>query len=573
MSFDLVIRGGTVIDGAGLPGYKADVGIVAGRIAAIGNLSGERTTETLDAEGHVVSPGFIDAHTHMDAQIFWDPLGTCSCWHGVTSVVMGNCGFTLAPCAEADKQLVMRNLQRAEDISPAAMEAGITWSWETFREYLDAVDRLPKGINYAAYVGHSALRTYAMGERAFDQQATDEDLDKMKRELRDAVQAGAAGFSTSRSRVHETPDGRPVASRIASWTEVREMVGVMADLGMGVFELTQENVSREPEHIADFAKRLKALAIESRVPSTLGVTFGQRSEPDSWRPIYELADEVNAGGGRMRLQCTSRWGSLLRSFETEMPFGLDQAPVWRDVRKLPLDQQEKFLRNPETRRQMIDAAKQYPGLMRSGRLRPVEFDWLFVLDKPVPPYRSIADIAREQNRHPVETLIDIALEKNLKQFFIEPNFNEREETLLAMMRHPASVVTFSDSGAHVTYIMDSSTQTHMLSYWVRQRQAFTLEAAIRKMTFDIASFWRLEGRGLLRPGYMADVVVFDPATVLPQMPQLVHDLPTGAPRLKQKADGIRATLVAGQIVMRDNEHTGALPGRLLRSRAETKAIH
>lgn len=573
MGYDLIIRGGTVIDGAGLPGYEADVGVADGRIAAIGNLKSEAAETVLDASGHVVAPGFIDAHTHMDAQIFWDPLGTCSCWHGVTSVVMGNCGFTLAPCGEPDKQLVMRNLQRAEDISPAAMEAGIQWSWETFRQYLDAIDKLPKGINYAAYVGHSALRTYAMGERAFDQKATPDDLDKMKRELRDAIEAGAAGFSTSRSRVHETPDGRPVASRIADWAEVRELVGVMGDLRAGIFELTRENTSDKRADIDDFTGRLKALAVETRVPSTLGVTFGQRREPDGWRPFYELSDEINAAGGRMRLQCTSRWGSLLRSFQTEMPFGLDQAPVWRDVRKLPLAQQEAVLRNPETRRQMIDAAKNYKGLMRSGRLRPVRFDWLFVLDKPVPPYVSIADIAREQNKHPVEALIDIALEKNLKQFFIEPNFNENEDTLLSMMRHPNSVVTFSDSGAHVTYIMDSSTQTHMLSYWVRQKRAFTLEAAVRKMTFDIASFWGLKDRGLLRQGRIADIVVFDPDAVLPQMPQLVHDLPTGAPRLMQKSDGIRATIVGGEILMSDNEHTGALPGRLLRSRVGTNAIY
>ena len=565
MSFDLIVRGGTIIDGAGLPGFTADVGIVDGRIAAIGNLASESAGRVLDAEGHVVAPGFIDAHTHMDAQIFWDPLGTCSCWHGVTSVVMGNCGFTLAPCAEADKDLVIRNLQRAEDISPEAMDAGIRWSWETFRQYLDAIDRLPKGINYAAYIGHSALRTYAMGERAFSEQATADDLVKMRRELRDAVQAGAVGLSTSRSRVHETTDGRPVASRIANWDEVRALVGEMGDLGAGTFELTQENESRAPERIADFSRRLKALALETRVPATLGVTFSQRGQADSWRPIYELADEVNAAGGSMRLQCTSRWGSLLRSFRTEMPFGLDDAPVWREVRRLPVAEQEAALRDPVMRSKLIEAAKAFPGAIRNGRLRPVEFDWLFVLDKPLPPYRSLAEIAREKDCHPAEVLIELALASNMKQFFIEPNFNENEKTLLSMMRHPSSVVTFSDSGAHVTYIMDSSTQTHMLSYWVREKQAFTLEAAVRKLTFEIASFWRLQDRGLVRKGYIADLVIFDPARIGPQMPELVHDLPTGAPRLKQKADGIRATVVAGQVVMLENEHTGALPGRLLRT--------
>ncbi|HEX4211543.1 MAG TPA: amidohydrolase family protein, partial [Candidatus Binataceae bacterium] len=212
MQYDLIIRDGTVVDGSGLPRYQADLGIVDGRVAKIGRIN-DSAREVIDAEGHIVSPGFIDGHTHMDAQVFWDALGTCSVWHGVTSVVMGNCGFSLAPCAEKDKLLVMRNLERAEDISPEAMEAGIKWSWSDFPQYLDAVSKTPKGINYAGYVGHSALRTYAMGERAFDEAATTEDLAAMKHELSKALRAGAAGFSTSRTRNHQTPDGRPVASR------------------------------------------------------------------------------------------------------------------------------------------------------------------------------------------------------------------------------------------------------------------------------------------------------------------------------------------------------------------------
>src|SRR5579884_2446496 len=232
MAYDLVIRGGEIVDGSGAARYRGDVAVAGGRIAEIGRVS-ERGQREIDAAGHMVAPGFIDGHTHLDAQVFWDPLGTCSCWHGVTSVVMGNCGFSLAPCAEKDKLLVMRNLERAEDISPSAMEAGIRWSWTTFAEYLDAVDRLPKGINYAAYVGHSALRTYVMGERAFSGEANEDDLQAMKRELRNAIAAGAAGFGTSRTSAHQTPDDRPVASRLANWQEVRELVGVMGELGAG----------------------------------------------------------------------------------------------------------------------------------------------------------------------------------------------------------------------------------------------------------------------------------------------------------------------------------------------------
>ena len=562
MSYDLIIRGGTIVDGSGLPRYQAEVGIKGGRITAIGKVSGP-ADEVIDAEGHVVAPGFIDGHTHMDAQVFWDPLGSCSCWHGVTSVVMGNCGFSLAPCAEKDKLLVMRNLERAEDISPKAMEAGIKWSWASFPEYLDAVDRLPKGINYAAYVGHSALRTYTMGERAFSEEATPKDLAAMKRELQAALKAGAAGFSTSRSSAHQTPDSRPVASRLATWDEVRALVGVMGDLKAGVFEIAQEDVPT-PERLHDFIGRLKSLALESNVPTTFGVVQF-RKLPHDWRAFYQCVDDTIAAGGKMLVQGTSRWISTLLSFESILPF--DRTPVWSELRKRPLAEQEAALRNPDLRRALLEAAREYmtrPHRSVGAEARKPDFDSLFVLDKPLPPYRSIAQIARESAKDPLDVIIDLSLEKHLKQFFIQPLVNEDQDVVLAMMRHPRSVVTFSDSGAHVSQIMDSSIQTHMLGYWVRERQALTLEQAIRKMTYDLAAFWGLQGRGLLREGNCADVAIFDPETVSPQMPTLEYDLPAGARRLKQKSDGIKATIVNGEVLMRNNEHTGALPGKLLR---------
>jgi N-acyl-D-amino-acid deacylase len=563
MAYDILIRNGIIVDGSGLPRYRADLGITGGRIVSIGTPQ-DSARMVIDAEGHVVAPGFIDAHTHMDAQVFWDALGTCSCWHGVTSVVMGNCGFSLAPCEEKDKLLVMRNLERAEDISPEAMQAGIKWSWKTFPQYLDAVDRLPKGINYAAYVGHSALRTYVMGERAFDQEANAEELASMKAELHSALVAGAAGFTTSRSRAHQTPDGRPVASRLANWEEVKQLVGVMGDLHAGVFEIAREDIDRDPDKMRDYISRMKALAISTGVPTTFGVTYSRKT-PHTWRPMFEMVDDTNAAGGKMLVQGHSRSISTLLSFETRTPF--DKAELWRDLRKLPLDQQEAALRNPELRAKLIEAAHER---IRSreetvgAEPRRPEFDWIFVLDKPLPPYRSVGEIARERNQDPVETMIDLALEKHLRLFFQQPLVNEDQNMVLAGMRHPHSVVTFSDSGAHVSQIMDSSIQTHLLSYWVREKQALTLEQAIRKMTFDLAAFWGMKGRGLLREGNSADVVIFDPDKVAPQMPTLVHDLPAGARRLKQKAEGILATIVNGEVVLRNGEHTGALPGRLLR---------
>jgi len=563
MSYDLIVRNGTIIDGSGQPRYRADVAIAQGRIATVGKIN-DSAKQIIDAEGHIVAPGFIDGHTHMDAQIFWDALGTCSCWHGVTTVVMGNCGFSLAPCAEKDKARVIRNLERAEDISPEAMEAGIKWSWASFAEYLDSIDRLAKGINYAAYVGHSALRTYAMGERAFTDEATSDDLAAMKRELHSAIKAGAAGFSTSRSRNHETPDHQPVASRLANWNEVEELVGVMGELGAGVFELAPEDVERDPERMRDFLGRLQRLALETGVPTTFGVV-SPRKFPNNWRGYFQMIEETVAAGGKMLAQGTSRWISALLSFETTMPF--DRTPVWSEMRRLPLAEQEAALRNPESRRVLLDAAREHlttPGRSIGAETRKPDFDHLFLYEKPLPPYRSIAQIAKEAGGDPLDMMIDLALEKHLKQFFIQPIVNEDQDVVLEMMRHPRSVVTFSDSGAHVSQIMDSSIQTHLLGYWVREREVMTLECAVRKMTSELASFWGLPGRGMIRVGNFADITIFDPDTISPTMPTVEHDLPAGARRLKQKSAGIKATIVNGEVLMRDNEHSGALPGKLLR---------
>jgi N-acyl-D-amino-acid deacylase len=563
MAYDLVIKNGVVIDGSGLPGYRADVGVRYGRIVTIGRIR-ERAREVVDADGQVVAPGFVDGHTHMDAQIFWDPLGTSSCWHGITTVVMGNCGFTLAPCAAADKDRVIRNLQRAEDIPPAAMAAGIDWQWTTFPEFLDCLDALPKGINYSGYIGHSALRTYVMGERAFEDRASEDDLRAMERELRDAIRAGAMGFTTSRSPSHETPDGRPVASRVAPWDEVRRLVNVMGELNAGLFELAGEGVDRLPGDpgVREYHVRLRDLAVESGRPVTFGV-FGRREVPDVWRQYMALLDETAAAGGRMFAQVHSRWLSALLSFKTQLPF--DDLPVWREFRALPLAEQLRQLRDPARRRRLLEATDALPTRQAVGtEARPAEYDWLFVFDTVHGPHRSIADIARERGVPPAQAMIDLALEKELDRFFLQPVANEDQAVALELMRHPRAVVTFSDSGAHVSQLMDSSLQTHLLSHWVREKHAFTLEQAVRMLTLVPATYWGFADRGLIREGMVADLVVFDPDTIAAEMPELVDDLPAGARRLVQRARGVAATVVNGEVLLRDGKHTGAFPGRLLR---------
>src|SRR5882672_12552176 len=564
MSLDLVIKNGTVVDGSGLPRYRADVGVRHGRIVTIGRIR-ERAREVVDADGQVVTPGFVDGHTHMDAQIFWDPLGTSSCWHGITSVVMGNCGFTLAPCAKENKHLVVRNLQRAEDIPPAAMEAGIEWRWTTFPEFLDCLESLPKGINYAGYVGHSAVRTYVMGERAFAQAASEDDLKAMEREVRDAIRAGAIGFTTSRSPAHETPDGRYVASRLATWDEVRRLVGVMGELNAGLFEIASEGVDRAPGDpgLRDYHVRLRDLAVESGRPVTFGV-FSRRSVPDVWRKYLALLDETAAAGGRMFAQVHSRSLSALLSFKTQMPF--DRLPVWKELRKLPLAEQRQKLGDPELRRKLVEASNERDSKKALGTEArpPADYEWLWVFDTVEGPHRSVAAVARERNQHPVETMIELALEKDLDLFFLMPVANEDQDIALEIMRHPRTVTTFSDSGAHVSQLMDASLQTHLLYHWVRTKQAFTLERAVHMLTLVPATLWGFHDRGLIREGMAADLVVFDPDTIMAELPEVVDDLPAGARRLVQRTRGVAATVVNGQILLKNGKHTGALPGQLLR---------
>ena len=563
MPYDLLIKNGVLIDGSGLPRHRADVAVQHGRIASIGRIR-ERAREIIDADGMVVSPGFIDGHTHMDAQVFWDPLGTCSAYHGVTSVVMGNCGFTLAPCAEQDKHMVVRNLERAEDISGAAMAAGITWQWTTFPEFLDCVDLLPKGINYAGYLGHCALRTYVMGERAFEQAATEDDLRAMERELRDAIRAGAMGFTTTRSPIHETPDARPVASRLATWDEVRRLVSVMGEMNAGIFELAGEAAGRDlaDPGFRDYHVRLRDLAVETGRPVTWGI-FSRLEAPEVWRHYLKLLDETAAAGGRMFAQVHSRGLNVLLSFKTQLPF--DNLPAWKPFRALPLAEQRERLRDPATRRRLVEGAHEQPDRKALGtEARPFPYEWIFVYDTVEGPHRTVAEIARERGVDPAEAMIDLALERDLERFFVHPVANEKQDTVLEMMRHPRAVVTFSDSGAHVSQIIDSSLQTHLLSHWVRDKQEFTLEQAVRMLTLVPASHWGFGDRGLVREGYVADLLVFDPDTIAPEMPEVVNDLPGGARRLVQRARGIAATVVGGEIVLRDGKHTGALPGRLLR---------
>jgi N-acyl-D-amino-acid deacylase len=569
MTLDLLVRGGTVVDGSGSNRFVADVGVADGRIVQIGRLS-EPARRTVDADGLIVSPGFIDGHTHMDAQVAWDPLGSCSCWHGVTSVVMSNCGFTLAPCKPADRDWYMRSLSYVEDIPTEAMATGIAWSWETFPEYLATVERLPKAINYGMYIGHSAVRMYVMGKRALSDKASDDEIARMALLVQEGLKAGALGFSSSRTHTHMTPEGTPVASRIAGWDEIERIVAAMAELNAGIYQ-TGPDVTNSAENRA-FLERMKRFALTYGRPIMFGVvTTRQGEDPASWQYQTQVIDETIAAGGRMFGQGTTRSINAIFSLKSYLPF--DVLPAWKAIRTLPLAEQKIRLRDPAVRRALIAAeatmkpkdTKFQGGGAATTDARKPDYTNLFALKGVDWDDPTVDQLAKARGQHPVEVMLDLCLADE-NQIYVQPLVNESPEDILGMLRHDNTLATFSDSGAHVCQEMGSSLQTHFLNYWVRKRGAFTLEQAIKKITHDNAAAWELQDRGLIKQGYKADLVLFEEDRIRPCLPTVECDLPGGARRLVQKAEGIRATFVNGALAFENGEATGAYAGEVLKGK-------
>lgn len=569
VALDLLIRGGTVVDGSGAKRFTADIGIAQGRIVSIGSLH-EQAQRTIDADGLIVAPGFIDGHTHMDAQVMWDPLGSCSCWHGVTTVVMSNCGFTLTPCKPADREWYMRSLSYVEDIPTQAMAAGMDWSWETFPEYMAAVERRPKAINYGMYIGHSAVRMYVMGKRALEEKASEDEIQRMTRLVQEGLKTGAMGFSSSRTHTHMTPEGTPVASRIADWEEIERILAGMAQVNAGIYQ-TGPDITNRARNRA-FLDRMRHFALTYKRPIMFGIVSTRQGEdPCSWDEQTRFIDETIAAGGRMFGQGTTRSINAIFSLKSYLPF--DVLPAWKAIRSLPLEEQKKRLRDPTLRRELIaaeagmkpkDTMLQGGGAATTDARKP-DYANLYALkgidwDDP-----TVEELAKARGQHPVETIIDLSLADE-NQIYVQPLVNESPDDILGMLKHQHTLTTFSDSGAHVCQEMGSSLQTHLLNYWVRKRGEFTLEAAIKRLTHDNACAWELHDRGLVQTGYKADLVLFEEDRIRPCLPTVEQDLPGGARRLVQKAEGIRATIVNGAVAFENGDATGAFAGQVLKGK-------
>jgi N-acyl-D-amino-acid deacylase len=551
--FDVVIRGGTVFDGRGSDPAVADVAISEGKVVEIGRVAGG-ARQTIDAAERFVAPGFVDGHTHLDAQIFWDPYAGSLAEHGVTSAVMGNCGFTLAPGTPEQADLIIRSIERAEDMSREAIQRGVPWRWTTFPEYMDAVEALPKALNIGAQCGHSAVRAAVMGERAFSDPATEAETQRMREAVQDAVAAGAMGFSTSRSRAHLTKAGDPVASRIAPWAEVSAIVTGMGEAGAGLFQLAPER-STEPGAMADYQARLRRLAVESGRPVTFMVG-GQKEQLDT-------VDDVVGAGGAAIGQVHVRGFENIFGFKTALPF--DRLSLWRSVRSAPLAEQRERLRDPELRARLVAEAESADyGEAVGAEVRAPDFSQIMIIDPARADELPVADVARQRGVSPVEVMIDLALSTDFEQLFRQPISQAPADLILAGLRHPNTVVAASDSGAHISQILDSNIPTYFLSRWVRSDGAFTWAEAIRMLTGRPAQVWGLDRRGVLEEGAYADIVVFDPEAIGCATPVVRNDLPDGGPRLAQSATGIEATLVNGLLVTSAGQQTGATPGVFLR---------
>ena len=549
MAHDVVIRGGNVVDGTGAEPYQADVAIDGDRISEIGVVNA-RGREEIQADGLNVSPGFIDLHTHLDAQIGWDPQVTSVSWHGVTTALLGNCGVTFAPCKEADREFLAGMMETVEDIPKDAILHGLPWNWESYGGYLDALEALGPSINICGLVGHCATRFYVMGERAVEEPATADEIRQIAELAGQSVKEGAVGFSTNRLPGHRLPDGRSIPGTFAHRDELRAVAKAVGAYG-GFMQTVSD--------FREFDEEMELIADEAR--SSRGALFSSAAEIGIER-LDEKVMAMRAEGLNVTSVTVPRSGGGVGGLATDNFF---RTPAWMELRQLDFDRRLGAIRDADYRQRLIAEVKDQGQPVLDGTKR-----WFWMGDGERPCYtqeteNSLYAIAQAANEHPVETWLRITDESNGRALFHMRGFNINLDSLKELITTEWAMPGLGDAGAHVSQMIDSGWSTFILSHWHRDSGVYSLEEAVRRISAVPAGVLGLEDRGLLAVGKRADVNVFDISRLEERMPEIVNDFPFGAPRFIQRAAGYKATLCNGDFVLRDDELTGAQPGRVLRS--------
>ncbi len=565
---DLWIRGGTIIDGTGAPRFTADIGVRDGKIAQLG-ASDEPATREINAAGLLVTPGWVDVHTHYDGQVTWDPYLTPSCWHGVTTVVMGNCGVGFAPAAPDQHEWLISLMEGVEDIPGTALAEGIKWDWESFPEYLDAIDKSPHAIDVIAQVPHGALRAYVMGERGADHNEipTSEEIETMGRLVREAIAAGARGFSSSRTKNHRTRDGEFTPSLTAEHAEMIGIAKAMGEGGKGVFEIVADFKDLESEF-----ELLREMVEVSGRPMSISIAQNDYV-PDQWRRLLELIDQAVADGLPMKGQVPSRAIGLLLGLQATLhPFVA--SATYSHIAELPLEERIAKLRDPETKAKILSEPSP-PGLAEVTS----SFGRIFELGNPPnyepAPEDSIAARAEALGIAANELAYDLMLQDGGRALLYRTFLNYTDFNLdvsLEMLQSPNTVPGLGDAGAHCGMICDGSFPTFLMLHYGRDRtrgERRELEWLVKRQTSDTAELIGLRDRGTIEEGKRADLNLIDWQALQLRPPEILFDLPAGGKRLVQRVDGYRATLVAGETICEDGEPTGAFPGKLVRH--ETRA--
>ncbi len=568
---DLVIRNGRIVDGTGAAAFAGDVAVTDGRITEVATHIDGLARRQIDADGRLVTPGVVDIHTHYDGQVVWDPDVTPSCWHGVTTVVTGNCSVGFAPCAPEMRDTLIEMMESVEDIPASALRAGMEWSWESFPEYLDALARTPRTLDVGTQIPHAPVRMHVMGERGIrNEPATPADIAAMAALVREAIAAGALGFSTSRTMLHHSRDGVPIPGTYAAEDELFGIGEMLRDLGRGLYEVVPSGVAGEdldgPAREVEWMARLAA-HIGRPVCFLLTQNNGR---PEAWRECADAAAAAQARGDQLVLQVAGRPSGLLFGLGTTY-HPLDDRPSFKALAELPIDVQGARLRDPAVRAAILAEEQTYDDPYRAF-LR-THWERMFPFGDPIDyepgPEQSIAGLAAAAGVSPAALLVDL-MAADPSMLFMAHIINYAHgdaETVREMLTHPGTTLGLSDGGAHVAIICDASIPTTMLTHWARDRsrgERLPLEFVVKRQTSDTARLYGLHDRGVIAPGRLADLNVIDFERLAVRRPELVWDLPGGGKRLVQRADGYVATVKSGEVTVEHDELTGARPGRVVR---------